>query len=401
MENTYNGPQPNNKDKPELADILRLYGEEYRRSHSVSYEQMKAMHHIRVCRTAELGGHVEQCSECGFERISYNSCRDRHCPKCQTLVKEQWLNDRKAELIPCGYFHLVFTLPHELNPIILCNKKICLQILFTAVSETLQAFAKDPQWRLEGQLGFIAVLHTWSQTLMDHFHLHCLIPAGALSLAKDRWVPARDSYLFRIESLEKEFNKRYLRYLEKAYRNQELIFPGNTARFEPQQAFAQLVKSLSKTQWIAYAKPLFAGPEQMLEYLGRYTHRVAISNNRILSIDNGKVTFTYRDRERNNEIREMTFAADEFIRRFLLHILPRGFMKIRYFGFLSHKNKKQAVELIRNLIDPDALLPEKIKETIAEMMLRLTGTDITCCPECKKGKMKIIKKLSGHYCNSP
>jgi len=401
MENTYNGPQPNNKDKPELADILRLYGEEYRRSHSVSYEQMKAMHHIRVCRTAELGGHVEQCSECGFERISYNSCRDRHCPKCQTLVKEQWLNDRKAELIPCGYFHLVFTLPHELNPIILCNKKICLQILFTAVSETLQAFAKDPQWRLEGQLGFIAVLHTWSQTLMDHFHLHCLIPAGALSLAKDRWVPARDSYLFRIESLEKEFNKRYLRYLEKAYRNQELIFPGNTARFEPQQAFAQLVKSLSKTQWIAYAKPPFAGPEQMLEYLGRYTHRVAISNNRILSIDNGKVTFTYRDRERNNEIREMTFAADEFIRRFLLHILPRGFMKIRYFGFLSHKNKKQAVELIRNLIDPDALLPEKIKETIAEMMLRLTGTDITCCPECKKGKMKIIKKLSGHYCNSP
>jgi len=400
MEKNYNGPKPNNKDKPELADIFRLYGEEYRRSHSVSYEQIKAMHHIRVCRTAELGGHVEQCSECGFERISYNSCRDRHCPKCQTLVKEQWLNDRKAELIPCGYFHLVFTVPHELNPIILCNKKICLHILFTAVNKTLQAFAKDPQWRLEGQLGFIAVLHTWSQNLMDHFHLHCLIPAGALSLEKDRWVPARDSYLFRIESLEKEFNKRYLRYLKKAYRNQELIFPGNTARFESRHAFAQLVKSLSKTQWIAYAKPPFAGPEQMLEYLGRYTHRVAISNNRIRSIDNGKVTFTYRDRERNNEIREMTLAADEFIRRFLLHILPKGFMKIRYFGFLSHKNKKQAIELIRNLIDPDALLPAKIKETISEMMLRLTGTDITCCPECKKGKMKKIKELPGHYYNS-
>jgi len=400
MEKNYNGPKPNNKDKPELADIFRLYGEEYRRSHSVSYEQIKAMHHIRVCRSAELGGHVEQCSECGFERISYNSCRDRHCPKCQTLVKEQWLNDRKAELIPCGYFHLVFTVPHELNPIILCNKKICLHILFTAVNKTLQAFAKDPQWRLEGQLGFIAVLHTWSQNLMDHFHLHCLIPAGALSLEKDRWVPARDSYLFRIESLEKEFNKRYLRYLKKAYRNQELIFPGNTARFESRHAFAQLVKSLSKTQWIAYAKPPFAGPEQMLEYLGRYTHRVAISNNRIRSIDNGKVTFTYRDRERNNEIREMTLAADEFIRRFLLHILPKGFMKIRYFGFLSHKNKKQAIELIRNLIDPDALLPEKIKETISEMMLRLTGTDITCCPECKKGKMKKIKELPGHYYNS-
>ena len=400
MEKPFNGPQPNTKDKPEVADIFRLYGEDYRRSHSMSYEQMKAMHHIQVCRSAELGGHVEQCGECGFERISYNSCRDRHCPKCQTLVKEQWLNDRKAELLPCGYFHLVFTLPHDLNPVILCNKRLCLQILFTAVNETLQAFAKDPQWRLVGRLGFIAVVHTWSQTLLDHFHLHCLIPAGALSFAKDRWVPTRDSFLFRIESLEKEFNKRYLRYLEEAYRKQKLIFPGKTKAFESQQAFEQLLKSLSKAQWIAYAKPPFAGPVQVLEYLGRYTHRVAISNNRILSIDNSKVTFTYRDRERNNEIKKMTLDADEFIRRFLLHILPGGFMKIRYFGFLSHKNKKQAVALIRKLIDPEMKLPEKLKETILEMMLRLTGTDISCCPECKKGKMKIIRKLKRHYYNS-
>ena len=400
MDKSYNGPQPSTNEKPELADIFCLYGDDYRRSRSMSYEQMKAMHHILVCRSAELGGHVEQCGECGFERISYNSCRDRHCPKCQTLVKERWLNDRKAELLPCGYFHLVFTLPHELNPIILCNKKVCLHILFTAVNETLQAFAKDPQWRLEGRLGFIAVLHTWSQTLMDHFHLHCLIPAGALSFAKDRWVPTRDSYLFRIQSLEKEFNKRYLQYFEKAYRKQELIFPGKTEVFESQQAFAQLLKSLSKVTWIAYTKPPFDGPVQVLEYLGRYTHRVAISNNRILSIDNSKVTFTYRDRERNNEIKKMTLDADEFIRRFLLHILPGGFMKIRYFGFLSHKNKKQAVALIRNLIDPEMKLPEKIKETILEMMLRLTGTDISCCPECKKGKMKTIRKLKRHYYNS-
>jgi len=401
MEKTFNGQLPlNTKKKPELADIFRLYGDDYGQSHSMSYEQMKAMHHIRVCRSAELGGHVEQCGECGFERISYNSCRDRHCPKCQTLVKEQWLNDRKAELLPCGYFHLVFTLPHDLNSIILCNKRVCLQILFTAVNETLQAFAKDPQWRLVGRLGFIAVLHTWSQTLMDHFHLHCLVPAGALSFAKDRWIPARGSYLFRIQSLEKEFNKRYLRYLEEAYRKQELIFPGKTKTFESQQAFAQLLKSLSKATWIAYAKPPFAGPEQVLEYLGRYTHRVAISNNRIVSIDNGKVTFTYRDRAGNNEIKKMTLDADEFIRRFLLHILPGGFMKIRYFGFLSHKNKKQAVALIRKLIDPDAKLPEKLKETILEMMLRLTGTDISCCPECRKGKMKIIRKLKRHYYNS-
>lgn len=401
MENTYNKPLPlNNKEKLEVADIFRRYGENYRRCNSLSYEKIKVMHHIEVCRTAELGGHIEQCDQCGFEQIAYNSCRDRHCPKCQTLVKEQWLNDRKAELLPCGYFHFVFTIPHDLNPIILCNKRITLQILFTALNETLQAFAKDPQWRLEGQLGFIAVLHTWSQSLMDHFHLHCLIPAGVLSFKKDRWIPAKESFLFRIESLAKAFKKCYLQKLQTAYQKEQLIFPGNTAEFESQQAFGQLINSLSKVKWIAYAKRPFAGPEQVLEYLGRYTHRVAISNNRILSIDNGEVSFTYRDRERNSEIREMTIHTHEFIRRFLLHVLPMGFMKIRYFGFLSHKNKKQAIALIRKLIDPDAKLPEKIVETIMEMMLRLTGKDITCCPKCGKGKMKIIKKLPSPYCNS-
>ena len=401
MEKTYNEQVPQNKrEKPEVADIFRVYGEEYRHTHSMSYEQMKAMHHIQVCRSAELGGHIEQCNECGFERNAYNSCRDRHCPKCQTLVKEQWLNDRKAELLPCGYFHLVFTLPHELNPIILCNKRVTLQIFFTAVNETLQAFAKDPKWHLSGKLGFIAVLHTWSQVIMDHFHLHCLIPAGVLSLKKDKWIPAHDSFLFRIESLAKEFKKRYLDYLQTAYRKSELIFPGNTAEFESPQGFANLLEPLLEATWIAYAKRPFAGPEQVLEYLGRYTHRVAITNNRILSIDNGKITFTYRDRQNNNEIRTRILDADEFIRRFLLHILPGGFMKIRYFGFLAHKNKKQAVALIRKLIDPDMTFPEKIKEKVSEMMLRLTGTDITCCPKCKKGKMIIIKKLPRQYYNS-
>ncbi len=400
MKKTHSEPLPLNKEKSEVADILRLYGDAYKKTHSLSYKQMKTMYHIQACRSAKLGGHLEQCNECGFERNAYNSCRDRHCPKCQTMVKEQWINDRKAELLPCGYFHLVFTLPHDLNPIILCNRKVCLHILFRAVNETLQAFAKDPQWRLEGRLGIIAVLHTWTQTLMDHFHLHCLIPAGALSFTKDRWTPSSDTYLFGIESLAKEFKKRYLRYFLAAYHKKELIFPGNTAEFEQQQRFALLLKSLSKAKWIAYAKRPFGGPEQVIEYLGRYTHRVAISNNRILSIDNGKVTFTYRDRERNNKIETMTLAANEFIRRFLLHILPGGFMKIRYFGFLSHKNKKEAVALIRKLIDPGVKLPEKIKESINEMMLRLTGTDITCCPKCKKGKMNVIKKMRNYYCNS-
>ena len=391
---------PNNRQQWEVADIFHLYGHCYRQSNCLPYEKIKVMHHIEGCRTAELGGHIEQCDQCGFEQIAYNSCRDRHCPKCQCLVKEQWLNDRKAELLPCGYFHLVFTLPHDLNPIILCNKKITLHILFSAVSETLQAFAKDPQWRLEGQLGFIAVLHTWSQTLMDHFHLHCLIPAGALSFKKDRWIPAKESFLFRVQSLAKEFKKRYIQKLKTAYQNKGLIFPGNAKGFASKKGFQQLLISLLKAKWIAYAKRPFAGPEQVLEYLGRYTHRVAISNNRILSIDNGRVSFTYTDRQRNNETRIMTLQAHEFIRRFLLHILPRGFIKIRYFGFLAHKNKKQAITRLRKLIDTEAKLPKKIRETIVEMMLRLTGNDITCCPKCRKGKMKTIRKLPRHNYSS-
>jgi hypothetical protein len=387
--------------KLEVADIFHLYGGSYRQSNSLSYEQAKVMRHIEICRTAQLGGHLLQCDQCAFERISYNSCRDRHCPKCQTLVKERWINDRKAELLPCGYFHLVFTLPHDLNPIILCNKRVTLNTLFTAVKETLQAFAKDPQWRLEGQLGMIAVLHTWSQTLIDHFHLHCVIPAGVLAFTKEKWIPSRPTYLFGISSLAKEFRKRYLRSLAKAHRKAELIFPGNTAVFAAEEEMDRLTESLSKLKWIVYAKPPFAGPEQVLEYLGRYTHRVAISNNRILSVADVKIVFSYRDRKRNNSVRTMSLLADEFIRRFLLHVLPSGFMKIRYFGFLAHTNKKQSIPILRQLIDVKAKLPEKTSETTEEMMLRLTGTDITCCPECGKGKMNRIKRLPKQSAYSP
>jgi predicted Zn-ribbon and HTH transcriptional regulator len=391
---------PKDKEQVELADIFRRYADDYRRSHVVSYDQLKVMHQIEICRTAKLGGHLEQCDQCGFEQIAYNSCRNRHCPKCQTLTKEQWLNDRKAELLGCSYFHLVFTLPHDLNPIILSNKKTAFNILFAAVNQTLQAFAKDPQWRLEGRLGFISVLHTWSQTLIDHFHLHCLIPAGALSFTKDRWIPANDKYLFKITSLASAFRNCYLKLLFDAYLKDKLVFSKKTAALEPRQAFQQLINSLSNTRWIAYAKRPFAGPQQVLDYLGRYTHRVAISNNRIISIDNGRVIFTYKDRQRNDEIKKMTLDADEFIRRFLLHVLPKGLIKIRYFGFLAHTNKKKDIPLIRKLIDPDATLPEKSKETISDMMLRLTGIDITCCPVCKKGKMIRIRKLPNYYLNS-
>ncbi|MCP3876140.1 MAG: IS91 family transposase [Desulfobacteraceae bacterium] len=388
------------KTKYEVADIFHLYGNEYQEQTNLSYKKLKVMHKIKICRTAQLGGHVEQCDHCSFERIAYNSCRDRHCPKCQTMVKERWLNDRKADLLPCNYFHMVFTIPHELNPIILVNPKIMLSHLFTAVSQTLQVFARDPQWKVQGQLGFICVLHTWSQKLTDHFHIHCLVAGGALSFDKKRWIASNKSFLFRAQSLSKEFKKRYLGLFEKSYLNHELSLPGKIAKYRSRQEFDTFVQSLFKIKWNTYAKRPFAGPEQVLEYLGRYTHRVAISNNRIKSIDNGQVCFEYKDRADNNTTKTMTVTAHEFIRRFLLHVLPHKFMKIRYFGFLSHRNKKQAIKLIRKLIDPDAKIPQKIKETFLEMMQRLTDKDLLCCPNCKKGRMTIIKELPKKLLNS-
>ena len=291
---------------------------------------------------------------------------------------------------PADIFTSSSPCPHELNPIILCNKKVALGILFSAVNQTLQAFAKDPRWRLKGQLGFTLVLHTWSQTLMDHFHLHCLIPAGALSLDKKRWKPARSSFLFRVKSLAKEFRKRYLLLLKKAWHKDELIFPGNTSCYASRKEFDSLIQTMLNLTWIVYAKKPFAGPEQVLEYLGRYTHSIAISNNRIKSIDNGKVVFSYRDRANKDELKEMELSAGEFIRRFLLHVLPDGFMEIRYFGFLSNKNKKEAIPLIRKLIRGDTKLPTQHKETVTEMIVRLTGEDLTCCPQCMKGTMELV-----------
>ena len=375
------------QNNPEVADIFRMFAEEYRSKNKLSAGQFRAMRHIEMCRTAELGGHIEVCDKCGFQRNAYNSCRDRHCPKCQTLVKEKWLNDRKAELLPCSYFHNVFTLPHELNPLILINMNVMLTMLFAATKETLQVFAGDPQWRLNGQLGFISVLHTWNQKLMDHFHLHCIIPAGALSFDKKKWIPAREKYLFSVESLAKEFRKRYLNKLEKAYNQEKLCFYGRASAFAGKQQFSNLIKVLRGKQWITYSKAPFGGPEQVLDYLGRYTHKVGITNNRILSCENGNVTFSYRDRSDGNTEKETTVNASEFIRRFLLHILPKGFMKIRYFGFLGSANKKNSIPLLRQLISPNVEIAKKLTENIQEMMLRLTGIDISVCPICGKGKM--------------
>ena len=383
-----------NNSSLEVADIFRSYGPQYRDKNVLTAQQYKVMKRIEICRTAALGGHVEACDQCGYTRNAYNSCRDRHCPKCQTMVKEKWLNNRKAELLPCPYFHNVFTLPHELNSLIMVNKRIMLALLFTAVKETLQVFARDPQWRIEGQLGFISVLHTWNQKLMDHFHLHCIIPAGALSYDRKKWIAASRKYLFRVESLAKEFQRRYLNKLEKAYRKNTLSFNGKAERYRDEKQFEKLLVALWDKKWITYAKQPFGGPEQVLEYLGRYTHRVAITNNRIIAIDNGTVRFSYRDRSDDNKEKELTIGAHEFIRRFLLHVLPRGFTKIRYYGFLAHANKKTCIALIRTLINATTAYAKKLVEGVQEMMLRLTGVDICCCPQCGEGTLVYVRPLT-------
>lgn len=367
--------------KYEVADVLRQYGDQYKSRYPATENQRKVMAAITSCRTAQLGGHSEVCNNCASIRNSYNSCRNRHCPKCQTMTKEDWLEKRKQELLPCGYFHMVFTVPHNLNPIILYNRKVLLTCLFQAVRNTFMSFAVDPQWKLEGKPGLLTILHTWSQTMIDHFHIHCLIPAGVLSSDGRRWKPSSEKYLFRIQSLAKEFKKQYLSMI--AALDTETL-PANGKA---------LVKQAWGKSWVAYAKKPFAGPEQVLEYLGRYTHRIAISNHRIISINNDKVTFTYRDRKNNNEIREMTLPALEFIRRFLLHVLPFRFMKIRYYGFLANICKGKSIILIRRLIGKDMETKLFIEETLQEKVLRITGKDITLCPHCKVGRMIHMEPL--------
>ncbi|WP_319525107.1 IS91 family transposase [uncultured Desulfosarcina sp.] len=377
----------------EVAHILQRHGDTYAAKRRLPLKHLKAMHHIRFCRTAVMGGHRQQCDRCGFERNAYNSCGDRHCPKCRTLAKERWLDARRSELLPTGYFHLVFTLPHDLNPMIHCNPKVMLDNLFGSVNETLQAFAADPRWRLNGRLGFVGVLHTWSQTLIDHFHLHCLVPAGAWSFDRSRWNPSRKSYLFRVKSLAKQFRKTYLGRLQERYENGELRFPGRISLLADREEFARQIGILRKKQWIVYAKAPFAGPEQVIDYLGRYTHRVAISNHRLLSMDDGKVTFSYKDRSRTDRTRRMTLSADEFIRRFLLHVLPPRFVKIRYFGFLFHRDKRQNIASIREQMGSQTVTAEPAIEDARQIVLRLMGIDIHCCPQCRKGRMLVVHKI--------
>lgn len=386
------------KPEYEVADIFPLYGEQYRSSHRMPIEQLNVMRNIENCRTAVMGGHVERCDCCDFERNAYNSCGDRHCPKCGAMAKERWLDNRKHDLIPAHYFHLVFTLSHSLNFLVRYNMKPMLDILFSSVNATLQTFSQDPQWRINGQLGCIAVLHTWNQLLLDHFHIHCLIPGRALSRDKQRWTPSGEKFLFKVQSLAKRFKSEYIFQVQKAYDQNELRFPKDWTSEQVRTRFAAMILKIRKEDWIVYAKSPFAGPEKVLEYLARYTHRVAISNHRIVAMTGGKITFSYKDRSKKDDkekpaVRNKTIDADTFIHRFLLHVLPKKFMKIRYFGFLSSGHKSKNLKIIRNLINPNIKPAEKIKETVREMMFRITGIDINQCPKCKKGKMVMQYRL--------
>ncbi|MBU2483257.1 MAG: transposase, partial [Proteobacteria bacterium] len=281
------------KPRWEVADVLRLHGKAFRRSRPLPVSQLKIMSAIERCRTAALGGHLEQCDCCGFEKPAYNSCRNRHCPKCQGLDKARWIEARRVEVLPVGYFHVVFTLPHELNALILSNKRLLLKILFDATAQTLLTFGRN---NLGGKTVFIALLHTWDQMLDAHFHLHCLVPAGALSEDGGRWIDAPKNFLFPVRALAGVFRGKYLDFLLQAFAGRELVFPGQAAQFQTQTGFDDLIARLRQKRWVVYAKPPFGGPEKVLDYLGRYTHRVAISNNRILNVENAGVTFTFRDR---------------------------------------------------------------------------------------------------------
>ena len=334
----------------EVADIFRRYGAEYRQFHRLPLKKLKAMNAIESCRTAELGGHVDECDSCGHLKISYNSCRNRHCPKCQGLPMAKWLLKRNQELLPVEYFHVVFTIPSELNALTLRNQVVLYNILFKAASETLLELGKDQKY-LGGQLGFISILHTWGQNLLDHPHLHCVVPGGGLSVDGKRWISTQKGFFIPVKVLSRLFRGKFLAYLKKAYHDDKLSFPGEIHLLQFPQAFQKFLDNLYTQEWVVYCKPPFGSPKQVLNYLGRYTHRVAISNHRIVSMENGMVTFRWRDYRDGNKNKLMTVEASEFIRRFLLHILSNNFVKIRYYGFLSNSNRKTKLKRCQELLN--------------------------------------------------
>lgn len=370
----------------ELADVFHLYGEHYRQSRKLPVIHLKVIRAILSCRTAVLGGHLQRCDSCGSEHPAFNSCRNRACPKCGAAATDRWLQHRKQELLPTGYFHLVFTVPHELNPLFLVNPKRLVSILFKAVSETLSDFGRT---HLHGKIGFLGVLHTWDQTLGSHYHIHCLIPGGALSFDGSRWIAARSNFLFHVCALSIVFRAKFLDFLAAAHDRGKLVFHGSTAPLAAPGPFRQLLSTVRKKKWVVYAKKPFGSPETVLAYLGRYTHRTAIANHRILAVEQGRISFSYRDRKDSGQQKTMTLVSNEFIRRFLLHVLPSGLMRIRHFGFLANRSKALNLAQCRKALhapppEPDAPSPEFL--SWAEGRKR--------CPHCGTGTLIPVRTLA-------
>jgi hypothetical protein len=380
-----------NDHRPEVADVFRTYEKEFfaQWGHVLSPRQRKAFAAIRDCRTAALGGHaeyVEQCDTCGHLVISYNSCRDRHCPKCQAAARAKWLAEREAELLPVPYFHVVFTLPREIGGLALQNAREIYNILFRAVSETLLTIAADPK-RLGAAIGFLAVLHTWGQNLHLHPHVHCVVPGGGIGPDGAKWAGCRKKTFFLpVKVLGRRFRNVFLAYLREAFEDGKLQFQGEMAALAKPAAFEALCRRAERAKWVVHAKPPFGGPEQVLKYLARYTHRVAISNNRILSIEDGKVTFLWKDYADGSKTKTMTLDAVEFIRRFLLHILPTGFVRIRQFGFLANRARREKLALCRALLGAPSAPP---RIALAEVGDR--KADEKPCPVCPTGHMILIR----------
>jgi len=387
-------------DRPrlEVADVFRRYGEAYRQQHagSLSHAQLRVMSAIERCRTAALGGHIEQCDQCQFQRIAYNSCRDRHCPKCQSLARAQWIEDRQAELLDTQYFHIVFTLPEEIAAIAYQNKEVVYDILFRATSETLRTIAADPK-HLGAEIGFFAVLHSWGQNLIFHPHLHCVVPGGGLSPDGQRWIACRRRFFLPVRVLSCRFRRLFVESLEKAFDAGQLQFFSALEELRDRTAFRRLLGRVRSRKWVVYAKKPFAGPQQVLDYVGRYTHRVAISNNRILNVEGGQVSFRYKDYHDGGQQKTLTLSADEFIRRFLLHVLPEGFHRIRYYGFLGNRYRKEKLQHCRHLLGMILLQPGSSTE-VAELDYRdryqaLTGSSLWECPACHRGRMIVIAEI--------
>ena len=377
------------RQKVELADIVREHAAAYRAAHGLVPVQHRALRAIGACRTEALGGHVAQCERCGAQRYQYHSCRNRHCPKCQSLARERWLAAREAELLPVPYFHVVFTVPHELNALAQGNPRALYSVLFQSASDTLIEFGADARW-LGGRIALTLVLHTWGQTLGQHLHLHALVAAGALH-PDGHWIGARERFLFPVRALSAMFRGKFLAALKRLFQRHALNFAGSTSVLAEPNAQQRLFDTLYAKSWVTYAKRPFAGPEQVLNYLGRYTHRVALSNDRLLPANPGQVRFRYKDYADANRHKVMTLCASEFIRRFLLHVLPTGFMRIRHYGILANRAKHEALALARDALacaSPPAHTPKL--ESPRAFWLRIAGVDINACPRCAEGIMHVV-----------